>query len=101
MKQRRFLKDNKKRGLYKKTEVFQKILKVLGLYKVGSFLLSLISHKFYLSILVKDAFKNQIKNYCVLTGRSRGVFRKLRVSRISFRRLGSEGLFFGLKKSSW
>lgn len=100
MKQRRFLKDNKKRWLYKKTEVFQKILKVLSLYKMGELLLNLVVKKFYLLSLIKNNFKVQIKNYCITTGRSRGVFRKLRVSRISFRKLGAEGLFFGLKKSS-
>jgi ribosomal protein S14 len=101
MKQRRFLKDNNKRDLYNKTEVFQKILKVLSLYKMGGLLLSLIIHKFFLFFFVKDNFKSQIKNYCISTGRSRGVLRKMRVSRISFRKLGSEGLFFGLKKASW
>lgn len=101
MKQRRFLKDNKKRGLYKKTEVFQKILKVLSLYQKGLFLLGLVVQKLFLIFLSKDSFKSKIKNYCVITGRSRGIFRKMRVSRISFRKLGAEGLFFGLKKASW
>lgn len=101
MKQRRFIKDNNKRILYKKTEVFQKILKVLNLYKTSQFRLSLVIRKFFLSLLTKDSFKGQIHNYCVVTGRSRGIFRKVRVSRISFRKLGAEGLFFGLKKASW
>jgi len=100
MKQRRFLKDNKKRILYKKTEIFQKILKTLTLYTTCKSSLNLILHKFFFFKLKKDNFKSRIKNYCIITGRSRGVFRKLRVSRISFRKLGSDGLFFGLKKAS-
>jgi ribosomal protein S14 len=100
MKQRRFLKDNNKRYLYKKTEVFQKILKVLSLYKKGELLIYFIIQIFFLDLLLKNSFKSRIKNYCIVTGRSKGVFRKMRVSRITFRKLGSEGLFFGLKKAS-
>lgn len=100
MKQRRFLKDNKKRILYKKTEIFQKILKTLTLHTTCKSSLNLILHKLLFFKLKKDNFKSRIKNYCIITGRSRGVFKKLRVSRISLRKLGSDGLFFGLKKAS-
>jgi ribosomal protein S14 len=100
MKQRRLLKDNKKRILYKKTEIFQKILKTLTLYTIRKSPLNHIIHKLFFIKLIKDNFKNRIKNYCIITGRSRGIFRKFRVSRISFRKLGSDGLFFGLKKAS-
>jgi small subunit ribosomal protein S14 len=100
MKHRRFIKDNHKRFLYKKTEVLQTVLKVLNLYKTSKFTYSLTLRKLFCSMLVKDTFKSQVKNYCIITGRSRGIFRKVRVSRISFRKLGSEGLFFGLKKAS-
>jgi ribosomal protein S14 len=100
VEQLRFLKDNNKRILYKKTEVFQKVLKVLSFYKTSKFTLNLIIRNFFFSVLVKNNFKSRTKNYCIITGRSRGVFRKMRVSRISFRKLGSEGFFFGLKKAS-
>jgi len=43
----------------------------------------------------------RIRNRCELTGRPRGVYRKLRVSRIALRELGSSGLIPGLVKSSW
>jgi small subunit ribosomal protein S14 len=36
-----------------------------------------------------------------VTGRPRGYYRKLKMSRISLRELGSHGLIPGLVKSSW
>ena len=43
----------------------------------------------------------RIRNRCEISGRPRGVYRKLRVSRIALRELGSNGLIPGLVKSSW
>lgn len=101
MKQRRYLNDIKKRSLYKKTEVLQKVLKVLSIYnKFQKSSTLVISKLFYLSFL-KNSFKSRVHNYCIITGRARGIYKKFRVSRISLRQLGSEGLFFGLKKASW
>jgi len=38
---------------------------------------------------------------CELTGRSRGVYRKFRVSRIVLRELALQGKVPGMRKSSW
>ena len=43
----------------------------------------------------------RIRNRCEITGRPRGVYRKLRMSRIAVRDLGSSGMIPGLVKSSW
>ena len=43
----------------------------------------------------------RIRNRCDLTGRPRGYYRKLRMSRIALRDLGSQGLIPGMVKSSW
>ena len=43
----------------------------------------------------------RIRNRCEVTGRPRGYYRKLRMSRIALRDLGSAGLIPGLVKSSW
>lgn len=96
-----YLKDNKKRNLYKKIEIAQKILKMFSLYGVQKSFVTLVVNKWFLSNSLNNHFKTRIKNYCIITGRSRSVYRKTRVSRIYFRQLGSEGLFFGLKKASW
>jgi len=38
---------------------------------------------------------------CSITGRSRGVYRKFRLSRIKFRELALQGMIPGVTKSSW
>jgi small subunit ribosomal protein S14 len=38
---------------------------------------------------------------CQLTGRSRGVYRKFRISRIMLRKLALEGKIPGMRKASW
>jgi small subunit ribosomal protein S14 len=43
----------------------------------------------------------RIKNYCVLTGRSKGVYKLFRLSRIKFRELALTGLLPGVIKASW
>ena len=43
----------------------------------------------------------RIRNRCELTGRSRGYYRKFRLSRIMLRELANKGLIPGVIKSSW
>jgi small subunit ribosomal protein S14 len=43
----------------------------------------------------------RIRNRCELTGRSRAVYLKFRLSRIMLREMGNKGLIPGLTKSSW
>lgn len=54
-----------------------------------------------LAEIPRNASKTRIRNRCQVTGRPRGFYRKLKMSRISLRQLGSEGLIPGLVKSSW
>lgn len=51
--------------------------------------------------LPRDTSKTRIRNRCEVTGRPRGYYRKLRMSRIALRELGSIGKIPGLVKSSW
>ena len=51
--------------------------------------------------LPRDASPTRIHNMCALTGRSRGVYRKLKISRIMLRELALQGKIPGMKKSSW
>ncbi|HCX10362.1 MAG TPA: 30S ribosomal protein S14, partial [Hyphomonas sp.] len=44
---------------------------------------------------------NRVRNRCEVTGRPRGYYRKLKMSRIALRELGSNGQIPGLVKSSW
>ena len=54
-----------------------------------------------LAELPRSSSKTRIRNRCLVTGRPRAFYRKLKMSRISLRDLGSAGLIPGLVKSSW
>ena len=54
-----------------------------------------------LSELPRNSAKVRIRNRCEVSGRPRGYYRKLRMSRIALRELGSLGRVPGIVKSSW
>ncbi len=54
-----------------------------------------------LAELPRNGAAGRIRNRCGVTGRPRGVYRKLNMSRIALRELGSQGLIPGMVKSSW
>ncbi len=54
-----------------------------------------------LAELPRNANPTRIVNRCEVTGRPRAYYRKLGMSRIALRELGSRGLIPGLVKSSW
>ncbi|MBN9079178.1 MAG: 30S ribosomal protein S14 [Rhizobiales bacterium] len=54
-----------------------------------------------LASLPRNSSATRIRNRCEVTGRPRAYYRKLRMSRIALRDLGSTGLVPGLVKSSW
>jgi small subunit ribosomal protein S14 len=43
----------------------------------------------------------QLRNRCQLTGRSRAVYRKFKLTRHKFRELAHKGLLPGVSKASW
>ncbi len=51
--------------------------------------------------LPRDASPTRLRNLCALTGRSRGVYRKFKLSRIKLRELALEGKVPGMRKASW
>jgi small subunit ribosomal protein S14 len=54
-----------------------------------------------LAELPRSSSKVRIRNRCEVTGRPRAYYRKLKMSRIALRELGSQGQIPGLVKSSW
>lgn len=54
-----------------------------------------------LAQLPRNSSPTRLHNRCALTGRPRGYYRKLKLSRIMLRELGSFGQIPGLVKSSW
>jgi small subunit ribosomal protein S14 len=54
-----------------------------------------------LAALPRNGSKTRIRNRCELSGRARGFYRKLKMSRIALRELSSTGMIPGMVKSSW
>ena len=54
-----------------------------------------------LAELPRNSAKVRIRNRCEVTGRPRGYYRKLKMSRIALRDLGGAGQVPGIVKSSW
>jgi small subunit ribosomal protein S14 len=54
-----------------------------------------------LALLPRNSSKVRLHNRCQLTGRPRGFMRQFGISRVLFRKMASEGMIPGVKKSSW
>ncbi len=54
-----------------------------------------------LADLPRNSAPSRVRNRCEVTGRPRAYYRKLKMSRIALRELGSRGQVPGLVKSSW
>ena len=60
-----------------------------------------IEARLKLAELPRNSAAGRVRNRCEISGRPRGFYRKLKMSRIALRELGSRGLVPGLVKSSW
>lgn len=54
-----------------------------------------------LAQLPRNSSPTRIRNRCEVSGRPRAYYRKMKMSRVALRELGSRGLVPGLVKSSW
>ena len=54
-----------------------------------------------LAKLPRNSSATRLRNRCEVSGRPRAYYRKLKMSRIALRELGSQGKIPGLVKSSW
>lgn len=88
-------KDFKLRLVYFLFELEYKIFKSLASNKI-------LPLNFRLKAFNKISFfkATKIRNFCIFTGRSRGVIQKFGVSRFIFRELADNGLITGLKRAS-
>ena len=53
------------------------------------------------AILPRNSSRSRVYNRCTLTGRSGGVLRFCKLSRIRVRNLACQGLLSGVNKASW
>ena len=54
-----------------------------------------------LAALPRDGSSTRVRNRCELSGRPRGFFRRVRLSRIAMRQLAANGQIPGMTKASW
>ncbi len=54
-----------------------------------------------LAELPRNSSPTRVRNRCEVTGRPRGFYRKLKMSRVALRELGNQGRVPGMVKSSW
>ncbi len=54
-----------------------------------------------LAALPRNSSPGRVRNRCEFSGRPRGYYRKLKLSRIALRELGNFGQVPGMVKSSW
>ena len=54
-----------------------------------------------LNALPRDSAPSRVRNRCEVSGRPRGYYRKLKMSRIALRDFASNGQIPGMVKSSW
>ena len=54
-----------------------------------------------LAKISRNASPVRTRNRCIWTGRSRGVLKRFRCSRIVFRELAAKGGIMGIQKASW
>lgn len=68
----------------------------------NSYLINL-KNKFLASLQLTNIkiYPNKIRNRCILTGRSRGVYNYFKISRIMIKNLATQGLLLGVKKANW
>lgn len=89
-------RDKKRRNLFKSYEEKRLALKILQRIDPKD-----VRIQQCLSELPLNSSRTRIRNRCVLTGRSRSIWRTFRISRIQLRKLALEGMLMGVKKSSW
>ena len=51
--------------------------------------------------LPRNSSQTRVRNRCSITGRSRGYYRKFKMSRIALRDFASLGMIPGMTKASW
>ncbi len=93
-------KNNRRRRMTKSQSGRRSRLKAIAMDKTKP-----MEERFAASLKLAELPRNgsatRIRNRCEVTGRPRGFYRKLKMSRIALRELGSKGLVPGLVKSSW
>jgi small subunit ribosomal protein S14 len=93
-------KDQRRRKLVKKFSGRRERLKAIARDKTKP-MEERFAATLKLAELPRNSSPSRIHNRCEVSGRPKAFYRKLKMSRIALRDLGSKGLIPGLLKSSW
>jgi small subunit ribosomal protein S14 len=93
-------KNNKRRKLAAQYAERRTVLKAMVCDKSSS-LEERFNAQLKLNQLPRNASPVRVRNRCEVSGRPRGFYRKLKMSRIALRELGNRGYVPGMVKSSW
>ena len=91
-------KIKKNRKNYAQSEKRRALLKSMSINKFMNFSLRMIAKTALINL---KGYKTRIKNYCLITARSKGVLRPYNISRMMFKYYASFGYLKGIRKSSW
>ncbi len=98
--QKKIKKNINQRYLFKSIEKKRLILKIiLNNLDINKKIRWKIQQKFF--FFNQNSSITRIKNICILTGRSKSVYRLFKISRIQLRKLASEGFLPNVSKYSW
>ena len=98
--QKKIKKNIKQRYLFKDLEKKRLVLKIiLKNLNIKKDLRWKVQQKWF--FFNQNSSITRIKNLCVLTGRTRSIYRLFKISRIQLRKLASEGFLPGVSKYSW
>jgi succinate dehydrogenase (ubiquinone) iron-sulfur subunit len=92
--------DRKRRLLFRKYEPLTIVYKSLIKSKSIPFFAKQ-KINYMLRTLPKNSSLTRVRNHCIVTGRNRSVYRKFKLSRITFRELGGSGAIPGIQKAAW
>ncbi|MCB9994033.1 MAG: 30S ribosomal protein S14 [Hyphomicrobiaceae bacterium] len=93
-------KNNKRRKMAKQFAAKRAALKAMVNDKTAT-----LEERFRAQLKLNELPRNsspvRVRNRCEVSGRPRGYYRKLKLSRVALRQLGSQGQVPGMVKSSW
>ena len=98
--QKKIKKNIKQRYLFKNFEKNRLVLKIISRnLDIKKDLRWKLNQKWF--FFHQNSSITRIKNLCVLTGRSKSIYRLFKISRIQLRKLASNGFLPGVSKYSW
>jgi len=98
---RLIIKDKSIRLKYAKIDPFRSSLKYIVMSDLYSYKTRREANRRLVRLCRKNAKITKVSNYCVISGRSKSVYKDFRLSRIKFRELARSGQLYGVTKSSW